>query len=245
MQAIQGNTLLSLQNVQAYLAENAATLGDLVSAETRKTLDDSIAELSEHATVQDGHTRVAKGATARQRAKRTALVRDHMRPIARIAELKLEDTPELLSLTLPRDRPPVERLAALADGMARAAEPHAALFIRAGCTPEFIQNLRTAADELLATLSDRAQSRSKVRTATSALRTKLVRAQKVVRAIDGFMMSALANDPDRLAGWKLVKRVPQPRSGAATARAASALALTPAPAQVLAPVSTPALAAAA
>lgn len=213
MESKQGNTLLSLQNVQAYLSENAATLGDVISTETRAALDDSISELSEHAAVQDGHLRTARGTAARQREKRAELIRDHMAPISRIAKLKLENTPALIAFTIPKNRPSAERLAALADGMAKAAEPFADVFVRAGCKPEFIQNLRIAADELLATLHERALSRGIVREATSALHTKLSRARKVLHVIDGFLRSALANDPDRLANWKLVKRVPKPHYG--------------------------------
>jgi hypothetical protein len=214
MQSAQGNTLLSLQNVQKYLRENAAVIDDALSAGTRAMLDDAVAELSEHAAVQDGQTRAAKSALARQRTRRAALMRDHMAPIALIAKLQLPQTPELVSLRLPRGRPTPERLAALAHGMAQAAEPYADIFVRAGCKPEFIQNLRTAADEMLQSLHDRFQSRVRVRSATSALRTELSRARKIVHVIDGFMRSALAADPDRFAGWKLVQRVPRPRTGA-------------------------------
>lgn len=253
MQSAQGYTLLSLQNVQAYLSENAAALGNAIPADTRTLLDDSIAELSGHVAAQDGHTRTAKSAVARQHAKRVALIRDHMAPIARIAKLELEGTPELVSLSLPRGHPATERLAALAEGMAVAAEPYADVFVRTGCKPEFIQNLRTAANELLQALQDRTQSRGKSRAATSALRTRLSRARKVVHVIDGFVKSALADDPDRLAGWKLVMRVPK-RPGGRGARDAAAptgtggatvpIAGAPAPSAAPAPASAPVAAAA-
>lgn len=153
MQSTQGNILLSLQNVQRYLCENATALGDVISAETRAEL------------------------VARQRVKRAALVRDHMALIARIAKHKLENAPELVALTMPRHRPTAERLAALANGMASAAEPFADVFVRAGCKPEFVQDLRAAADALLQTLHDGAHNRGMAREATSDLRIKLSRAQ--------------------------------------------------------------------
>src|SRR5690348_10066725 len=130
MRTTQGNRLLSLQNIQMYLRENATTLGDVITAEAHGLLDDIATELAEHAAVQDGRTRTAAGAAARQRARRAELIRDHMIPIARIARLTLEQSPELVALSMPKGRPSAERLAALADGMALAAEPHAALFIR-------------------------------------------------------------------------------------------------------------------
>lgn len=226
MQSAQANILLSLQNVQTYLNENEATLGGVVSPETRAALDDSVAQLTEHAGVQDAHTRTAKGAAAVHRTRRTALIRDHMAPIARIAKMKLEGSPALIALTLPRNRPSAERLAILADGMAKAAGPYADIFVRAGCKPDFIPSLQAAADDMMRSLRERAQVRGIVREATSALDTKLARATKVVRVIDGFIRSALATDPDALERWKQVKRVPTPRTGSGTRQAASAAPAT-------------------
>lgn len=236
MRSVQGNILLSLQNVQTYLSENTARFGAVISPETQAALDNSIAELTEHAAVQNGHTRVAQGLTGVQRAKRAVLIRDHMAPIARIAKLKLEASPELVALTITKDRPSAERLVALAYGMAKAAEPHADTFISAGCKPDFVQSLRDAADDMLRSLHARAQSRGIVREATSALETKISRARKVVRVIDGFVRSALANDRDALERWKVVKRVPQPHTGSGTRTPA-----TPAPATGTVPIArTPA-----
>lgn len=241
MQAEQANMLLALQNVQTYLNANEARLGGVVSPETRTALDDSIAQLAEHAGVQDAHTRAAKSAAAVHRATRTALIRDHMAPIDRIAKMKLEGSPALISLTLPRHRPSAERLAVLADGMAKAAAPYADIFVRAGCKPDFIEGLHAAAVEMMLSLHERAQVRGIVREATSALDTKLARARKVVKVIDGFIRSALADDRDALERWKQVKRVPQPRTGSRTsnpttpASAIGTVPITGAPAPAPAP----------
>lgn len=248
MQSEQGNILLSLQNVQTYLDENAAALGEVISPETRAALDNSLVELADHLTMQNGHIRFAKGEAAIQRGKREALIRDHMAPIARIAKLKLEDSPDLVALSMPNNRPSTERLAGLAYGMAKAAEPHADIFVRAGCKPDFVQGLRDAADDMLRSLRARNNSRGIVSEATSALGTKLARARKVVKVIDGFIRSALAKDPDALRRWKVVKRVPQPHTGSGTPTAATqapatgtvpivgAQAPSPAPAPAPAPV---------
>ena len=134
-----------------------------------------------------------------------------------------------MSLSLPKSQPTVERLAALANGMAQAAAPYADVFIRAGMTPDFIQALRTASDDMVQALKDRTQSKGKVRTATSALRNKLSRARKVVHVLDAMVKSALVGNQDLLAGWKLVKRIPTPGNGAVAATAV-------APAAVAAPI---------
>ena len=229
MKTVQGNMLLSLENAQAFLSENAAALGHVATTGARTMLDDSLVELSEHASVQNGQTRAGAGAIARRHALRAALLRDHMTPLAKIARLELTGTPELVSLSLPKDRPTVERLAALANGMAHAAEPYADVFIRAGMAPDFLQALRTASDDMVQALKDRAQSKGKVRTATSALRNKLSRARKVVHVLDAMVKSSLVGNQDLLAGWKLVKRIPRPGNGAAAAPAVSPSVAAPAP----------------
>ena len=217
MRTVQGNMLRSLHSVQGFLNENADKLGGVISTGSRAMLDTAIAELEEHAAMQDGRTRLERGAVAIQRARRQALLRDHMAPIDRIARLLLPDLPDLVALRLPKGHPSVERLVALAGGMAEAAEPHAAAFIRTGRKPTFIADLRAAADALLHALQDRYVSRSKVRMATSALQTGMSHARKVVNVLDALMRSELANDPDLLAGWNLARHVSQPRTSHATA----------------------------
>lgn len=231
MRTIQGNTLRSLHSVQGFLNENADKLGGVLSTGSRAMLDSAIAELEEHAAMQDGRTRMERGAVAIQRARRQALIRDHMAPIDRIARLLLADVPDLVALRLPRGRPTVERLVALADGMAEAAEPHAEVFIRTGRKPTFITDLRAAADALLQALQDRYVNRSKVRMATSGLQTGMSRARKLVNVLDTLVRSELANDPDLLAGWNLARRVSQPRisHAAATVSLAEASITEPTP----------------
>ena len=69
---------------------------------------------------------------------------DHMAPIASIARAELGITPELVSLPLPRGTPSVEKLAAAAGGTAQKANPHVAVFIRAGAPHDFIKRLTAA-----------------------------------------------------------------------------------------------------
>jgi hypothetical protein len=209
MKRIQGNRLRSLHAVQLYLNDHAASLGYAIPGEMRTLLDDCLAALKEAAERQDAHTRLAAGAAARQQELRRALIRDHLALISRIATLRVEQEPALASLTTLGRRLPAEQLAAHARGMAQTADRWADLFIRAGCRPTFVADLHAAADALLGTLHERAMHLGEVRAATVALGTGLARARQVVHVIDGFLRSALAHHPDRLAGWTLVKRVPR------------------------------------
>ena len=89
MQTTQGSTLQSLRNVQAFLDANADKLAGVVKTGARKQLDDAVAELSSHASEQEGSNLASQSATRRQRSLRAALIRDHMEPIARIARAEL------------------------------------------------------------------------------------------------------------------------------------------------------------
>jgi hypothetical protein len=230
MQTAQGNMLLSLQNVKGFTTENAAALGDVVTPQALTMLSDSITELSGHVAVQNGETRAAKSAIARRESLRTALIRDHMAPIAKIARLELRDNPELVSFGLPQDHPTTELLAALAYGMAQHADTCAAVFTNAGLKPDFTASLRAAADAMVQALNDRTASKARIKNATSALRNKLSRGRRVVHVLDAMIKSALVGDPDLLEAWKLVKRVPKTTGG----RAASAKPATPEPTPVTA-----------
>jgi hypothetical protein len=207
MQTIQGNMLQSLRTVQAFLEENAATLTDVVKTGARQRLDDAIAELSVHVTDQTGSALASQGATLKQHTLRRALLHDHMAPISRIARSDLPQTPEIEPLKMPRGRSTTEKLAAAAFGMAKAATPFAGVFIAAGLPADFVARLDAAADALVVSLSDRAQSRGKRSGATKGLKSQLASGRKIVHILDAFVKSALKDDPALLTNWNAVKRV--------------------------------------
>src|SRR4030081_2173295 len=107
MQTKQGNMLLSLRTVQEFLERNKDVLPELVKTGARQRLDEVIASLNGHASNQAGSAIGMRGATKLQRTLRTALRRDHMAPIARIAKLDLPPVPDLQALRMPRGRPTV------------------------------------------------------------------------------------------------------------------------------------------
>ena len=245
MQNRQANQIRSLQNAQTFLKDHADALGDVVATEPHTVLDESLVAIAEHTSVQNGHVRRAKSAVATQQVMRAALIRDHMAPISRIARLKLGDRAELVSLTLPKNVPGYERLAALAQGMALAAEPWADVFIKAGLKPDFIQSLRNTANAMIAAANARSSSKATVRTATSALGSKLAHARKSVNVLDAYVRSALvSSNPDLLEGWKLTKRIPQ-TGGSGTPAPAATQSPAPAPAESQSPTPASAPAAAA
>ena len=207
MQTVQGNLLQSLRAVEEFLDANAVRLDGVVKSGTRQKLGETIAALEMFVVEQAGSSLAAQGATQRNRALRLVLVRDHMAPIARLVEADLPPAPQVDALRMPQPGWSIERLAAAAHGMAQAAAPYAEDFVNAGLPPDFVTRLTAAADAAIAAVAERAQTRGKLSGATKGLKTTLASGRKLVKVIDAFVASKLANDPALLANWKRVKRV--------------------------------------
>jgi hypothetical protein len=233
MQTRQGTMLDSLQNVQAFLDKNAEKLSGVVKTGARQMLADAIEALATHASDQSSSQVASEGAPRKQLALRQALVRDHMQPIVRIARADLPPTPEVEALRIPRGKPTPQRLAAAAHGMAKAARPFTAQFIAAGLPADFIEQLNSATEAMIASGHDRQQNRGVRSGATVGLGAKLTAGRKIVHVLDAFVTTALQDDAPLLASWNAVKRVRRASSG-------SAPTPTPTPAPTPTPTHPPA-----
>ena len=241
MKVRQGNMLTALESTRRYLDDNQAALVGVMTPATRQMLDDAIGELSSTATAQDQFTRDLKGSFAEKDASRTALIRNHMTPIAKIAKLELSQLPELVKLSLPAKHATIQQLGAHADGMAEAARPHAQVFIDAGRRPDFIDRLKRAADQMRAAAYDAAQGRVRIKGTTTGLTQKLSRARKVVHVLDAFVKEAVGNDKALLDSWNIAKRVVRTGGASRASRASTTVGSTPA---ATTPATTPIAAAA-
>jgi hypothetical protein len=208
MQTTQGTVLEMMRGVQGFLDTNAAALGGVVRSGSRHQLDDLVLQLSGHASTQSSSSQTAKAATAQAKALRTALMRDHLQPIAAIAAVDLPANPALqAAFKLPKGRPTPEKLVAFARGVAENAAKYADVFIAALMPDDFIAQLNAAADALLATVTDRKQSSQKRGTATSGLKRQVSDANRVLSVIDKAVKSALKDNPALLDGWNQIKKV--------------------------------------
>jgi len=207
MRTTQGTTLGSLRSADTFLTDNADALPSVVTTGARKELGDLIADVEAHASDQSGHALAAQSATRKQRMLRTALLRDHMAPISRIARAALPTTSETEPLKMPDTQATAARLASAAEGMGKAALPYADIFVAAGLPTDFVPQLNAAADAMIGAVNDRAQHRGKVGGATEGLKTKLSRGRHLVKVLDAFVQSAAKDNPVLLANWNIVKRV--------------------------------------
>jgi hypothetical protein len=216
--------LESLRSVEQFLDENADKLANVVNTGARQRLTAAIADLSAHASEQTGSNLAAQGATQKKEALRQALIRDHMAPIARIAAADIPNLPELSPLRMPRGKPTAEKLASYAYGMGAAAAPFTDTFTKAGLGADFITQLNSAADAVVAVVANRTNSRGKRRGATDGLKARLTEGRRTVHILDALVKSALKDDRALLGNWNLVKRVTKTSSGRPAGSTSSASA---------------------
>lgn len=206
MNTRQGSAMQALRSANAFLEQHADVLASVVQSGSRRKLAEVVASLEPLRVSQASDTLAALGATRRHHALRRTLLKQHMRPIARIAGAAFLGTPELAAFRMPRADLGAEKLAAAAFGMATAARVHASVFVDAGLAQGFADDLAAAASAMLHSVDVRAQSRSGHRGATTGLSTALREGRKLVHILDALVRNALEDDPALLAAWDSAKR---------------------------------------
>ena len=235
MQATQERILFTLRAVRAFFDANRPILAPIVASGALRKLDDTIATLEDHAAGQDGHTRSARDAATGTQSLRNALLRDHMLHIARTARVELPDTAETRPLRVLDGRRNDVRIITAARGMAQAAAPHEALFIDSGLPTDFIAQLNAATDALVTSITLRRQVVVQAIAATKGLDEGFPAARRIIHQLDGFVTTALNDDPALLAAWRSVSHVRRSRSTPPAASPARTPAAAPAPAPAPAP----------
>ena len=203
----QGRKLISLYAVDVFLDAHKERLPKATAAGMRERFGRTLAELELHVRTQSAAPITAEGLTKAMDAKREVLLRDHMAPIASIAKLEAENHPALAPLKMPRGDPGVQKLLAHAAGMASVAQDYREVFIAAGMAPTFVEDLNTAIEDVLATLTARTERHAAGAGATVGLRSTLDACNRYKAVLDAFIKTEASNDPDLLAHWHSVKRV--------------------------------------
>ena len=215
MNTSQTYLLASLRTSDGFLNDYAARFAGTLKPALRARFTSVMADLSAIITDQQSLTRAVMGSARDREATRIALGRDHMAPIARVARLELANTPAIAQFTLPTGKLSTEKLAAAANGMAKAAVPYTDIFIAAALPDDFVAQLTAATDAMLASSTQRAANASRRTGVTSGLGAKLKEARVIVRAVDAIVRSVLKDDPILLATWESASRVQQSRPSVA------------------------------
>ena len=204
--------LETLRQMQCFLDENGTTLEAVNESGARKQLDETVAQMTAHAVAQIGGRRASVGETAKQCQLRTELRFDHMRPIALIANQKLREQQEFTLLRLPSRKLRGARLTAAARDMANAAEKHTDLFVEEGLAPDFVAELRAAADRCDQSIDARGQSRGARAGATEGLKVATTRARVLIRLFDSLLRPKLGTNDELLREWQVAKHIQRVRT---------------------------------
>lgn len=239
MKAPQGAVFETLPHLQRFLDDNSATFDTVNQSDARKRLDDTVTRLGSHAVAQVGSHRTSQGETARQRMLGLDLRNNHMRPIAVIASQKLREAPEFTKLVLPPLKVLAPVLTVAARDMANAAEQYTELFVKEGLAPDFVAQLRAAADALDQSLIKRGQNVGQRAFATKGLEMETKEARALIRQLDSLVRPKLTANPELLREWEVASHIKRPR----TVASATPTGTTSTPAATTATAASPATAA--
>jgi hypothetical protein len=206
VQAKHVTVLNTLQRVQRFMDTNAGTLGSVNTSGYRHVLNDTVTALQDHAVNQSASQQKGQGETAKQRALRSALRENHMRPIATIAAAELPDVPEFVAFRMPSSNLTSQRLIATAGAMRVAAQSHESTFITGGLASDFLDQLKAAAEALSQSLTDRGTSTTTQAAATAGLEATTTRGRAVVRVLNSLIQPQLAGNAALLTQWMTAKR---------------------------------------
>jgi hypothetical protein len=206
MKARQSVLLDTARNVQAFLDAHTSIIGPTI-ASARKNFDDAVTQLMTMAVTQSGSIIASKGATARQKALRTALVNNNMKPISTIAKLLLPDAPEIGALVITRKGLAGTQLIASAHGMADAAEKYSDTFTQSGMPDDFVASLRSAADAVTAAGTGRQVALATGSGAVAAMQVQEARVRSLLHVINALVIPKLGTDASLLSQWKAARAI--------------------------------------
>jgi len=133
-----------------------------------------------------------------------------MSQITAIAAAQHHAIPELDAVRMPATRATPLRLVADATAMAQVAAQHREVFIAAGLSADFVEQLEAAADAVAQIITDRGTTRAQRTGATAALGTAASRGRRVLEVLSAMIQPQLANDPALLAEWKTARHILRP-----------------------------------
>ena len=202
----------ALQRARCYLDETTGLLlGTVDFTGARSCLDELLAIFTEQSTQQQAGQIGARNGTAQLHKLRVRLRKEHMEPIAAIAQLALWDVPEFVTLQMPKARRGFEFLAS-ARAMADAAAIHKEAFINRGLPPTFLDDLESAIATLEEAPSDRANDLMRRACATQKLEQAAKQGAVILRVLDGLVRQAVGDNETLVRSWQAARFIPRRRT---------------------------------
>ncbi len=214
------STLSSFQRVQEFLTQNTLADAPAGMGAQAAELGDVIARLTSESVGQEAGSRFVRVHAESQRTLREALLKEHMQPVSRVAREVFGATGMDKAFHMPRLVKANQPVLAAAGAMAEAAEKSKEVFLTHGLGPDFIEQLKSAAQALDTARNARAESARRRVTATAAVQDQLKRGRRAVRLLLAILAPRLAKDPELNAAWESAKRARSSGVGAVVADAA-------------------------
>lgn len=207
MQATQKQAIESYQRVQVFLANHPPPESPGYTVQ-KKTLDEVLTALNEHAVGQLAGLRLVHAEVRRQGALRKVLREDHLRPISKIARATLADAPGIeRALRMPSYALGSLKLIADAQAMRDAAAQYAAQFVEAGRPTDFLQQLDKVAAELLESMMGRARHLGRQVGARAGIAKEIRRGRRTIELLDTIVTTSFSGNQNVLAKWHNARRV--------------------------------------
>jgi hypothetical protein len=200
-------------NLVEFLEPDAETMGVSKQVQELKTVNDETTVLG---VKQDDHHYGFKRESGNARSQKKILIDAHIKPILALAKIVLRDNPEFRSGLRSDVWKSYEGALFVANALAERLEPFKATFVQAGMRENFVEEMRSSADQLEATLATKAHHVAQRSNATTALAQHYARGRDLVRFIDAMVKSRLAGSPEKLSEWRSLTRFAQPAKSSAS-----------------------------
>ena len=230
MQLRYTQMLAALRQAPEFLDTNGDRLATINSGGARVALDESIAGLATLAKSQSKHTTAKTGELANERRQARTLRRDHIKPIVRLAQLKVPEIAQLEPVRVPPARSNSTELVVHALALADLVTPYYAELHAAGLAADFIDSLRAAADRVLGAVGGKGGHLRQQVGATGAIDKAVIAARRVVNAVDALVRAKLDENEKLTGEWSKVVRTI--RSALDKAAPASVVPVVPTPVAV-------------
>ena len=208
MNAYQERVYRSFRRVEGWFAANPQYVaGNSSLGHQVELLNGIVTRLSDHATAQDTQRAQTLLISKDETEKRRELLAHQLAPIAKVARALQGTVPGIGVLTLPKGNVSTPGIIRAANAMADKAEIYKDVLVESGLPADFIEQLKTAAAALKASVDGRGLARASRAAATRGLESELALGRRIVAIIDAVVTRLIRSEPAKLAEWEQLKRI--------------------------------------
>jgi hypothetical protein len=173
----------------------------------RAALEEVVQQLVALGLSQVSHQQGRRGGVRTERELVERLRVQHVVPVVKVARMRVPEVAALAAVRMPAWRTNGTDAAHQALAMADAVEPYYNELRGAGLRTEFLDQLRAAAGELLATVAAKEDHRIQHVGATGAIRKAVEQAKRTVAGVDALVVAEVADAEPIASEWAAAVRI--------------------------------------